>query len=93
MNAGIGQPWSLKENDVSRGLDICCCCVRCSLANYLKKVCLQTFFLSTMADEIIDLCGNVKITVDIPKGTKFDQKPISNSWVGAEVRKKFPYTG
>ena len=26
-----------------------------------------------MADEIIDLCGNVKITVDIPKGTKCDQ--------------------
>ena len=46
-----------------------------------------------MTDEIIDLCGNVKITVDIPKGTKFDQKLISNSWVGAEVRKKFPYTG
>ena len=46
-----------------------------------------------MADEIIDLCGNVKITVDIPKGTKFDQKPISNSLVGAEVRKMFPYTG
>ena len=46
-----------------------------------------------MTDEIIDLCGNVKITVDIPKGTKFDQKPISNSLVGAEVRKMFPYTG
>ena len=34
-------------------------------------------------------CRNVKITVDIPKGTKFSRKPfISNSWVRAEVRDK-----
>ena len=35
------------------------------------------------------MCRNVKITVDIPKGTKFSRKPfISNSWVRAEVRDK-----
>ena len=26
--------------------------------------------------EIIDLCGDVKMTVDIPKGTKFYGKPF-----------------
>ena len=39
-----------------------------------------------MADEIIDLCGNVKITVDIPKGTEFDQKSVKSFLTQAELQ-------
>ena len=62
MNAGIDQPSlkALKGHVVLRGLDLCCCCVRCraekSVANSSKVGCLHTFFLS---EEIIDLCGDV----------------------------------
>ena len=62
MNAGIDQPSIrfLKGHVVLRGLDLCCCCVRCraekSVANSSKVGCLHTFFLS---EEIIDLCGDV----------------------------------
>ena len=62
MNAGIDQPCtrSLKGHVVLRGLDLCCCCVRCraerSVVNYSRVGCLRTFFLS---EEIIELCGDV----------------------------------
>ena len=35
-----------------------------------------------------DQCGNVKMTVNIPKGTELSGKPFSNSWVCAVVRNK-----
>ena len=62
MNTGIDQPStrSLKGHVVLRGLDLCCCCVRCraekSVAKSSKVGCLHTFFLS---EEIIDLFGDV----------------------------------
>ena len=37
----------------------------------LQILCLQTFFSSMISEKIIDLCGNVKMTIDILKGTKF----------------------
>ena len=62
MNAGIDQPSlkALKGHVVLRGLDLCCCCVRCSaeksVANSSKVGCFHTFFLS---EEIINLCEDV----------------------------------
>ena len=58
-------------------------------ANSFEVVCLRHFFLSMIGWKIIDLFGNVRMTVDIPWGTKFERTPfISNSWVRAEVRHK-----
>ena len=50
MNVGIDQPCtrSLKGHVVLRGIDLCCCCVRCraerSVANSFRVGCLYTFF-------------------------------------------------
>ena len=77
MNAGIGETCtkSLKGYFVSRGLDLCCCCVRYTskrtFENSFKVVCLQSFFFQCWGKENIHLCGNVKVTVDIQKGTGF----------------------
>ena len=80
MNAGIGQPCtrSLKGPGrvFSRGFDLYGICGR-RLPNSLMTLYVGKPFFAFLwwAKEIIDLCGNVKITLDIPKSTKFQLKP------------------